>query len=101
MKGVVFEPEPEIAPVSLKATEVDGGGAQGIFIHVRKNRKNRLGGLLLKYDMGIKDTWLTDHIPLSEVKSYYHQAFEDSVTLRDISEEYFISMVEHFLALNT
>lgn len=98
-KGVVFEPEPTIATMAFKATEVDGTGSQGIFIHVRKNRKNRLCGLLLKHDMGLKDAWITPIIPAGEVADYYRQAFAESVTLRDVDLSYFQLMVEHFLAV--
>jgi hypothetical protein len=98
-KEVVFEPEPKLASVKFKATEVDGSGSQGVFIHSRKNRKNRLGGLLLKYGFGMKDAWITPVIPAVEVADYYHQAFEESVTLREIDMAYFQMMVEHFLAV--
>ena len=98
-KEVVFETEPTPAPVKLKATEVDGSGSQGIFIHARKKRKNRLGGLLLKYGFGIKDSWITPMIPAVEVAEYYHQAFEESVTLREVDMPYFKMMIEHFLAV--
>ncbi len=98
-KEVVFEPEPMQATVKLKATEIDGSGSQGIFIHARKKRKNRLGGLLLKYGFGIKDAWITPVIPAVEVADYYHQAFEESVTLREVHIEYFQKIVEHFLAV--
>ena len=98
-KGVVFEPEPILAKMSIKATEVDGTGSQGIFIHVRKKRKNRLCGLLLKFDLGLKDAWITPFIPALEVADYYRQAFEENVTLREVDIYYFQLMVEHFLAL--
>lgn len=98
-KGVVFEGEPKRAKMSIKATEVDGTGSQGIFIHVTKNRKHRLCGLLLKYQTGIKDAWITPFIPAAEVADYYQQAFEESVTLREVDLDYFIMMVEHFLAV--
>ncbi len=98
-KGVVFAPEPEGAKASIKATEVDGTGSQGIFIHARKNRKHRLCGLLLKYDLGLKDAWITPAISAKEVVDYYSQAFDENVTLRDVDLDYFIMMVEHFLAI--
>lgn len=98
-KGVVFEPEPELATMTIKATEVDGTGSQGIFVHVRKNRKNRLCGLLLKFGLGIKDAWVTPVIPAAEVADYYRQAFEESVTLREVDIYYFQMMIEHFLAV--
>lgn len=98
-KGVTFAVEPEPAQANIKATEVDGTGAQGLFIHVRKNRKNRLCGLLLKYSQGLKDAWITPIILASEVKSYYRQAFDENVTLREVNLAYFSTMVEHFLAI--
>lgn len=98
-KGVVFATEAEGAKVGIKATEVDGTGSQGIFIHARKNRKNRLCGLLLKYNLGLKDAWITPVISSKEVTEYYSQAFDENVTLRDVDLSYFIMMVEHFLAL--
>lgn len=98
-KGVIFEPDAVAATAKIKATEVDGSGSQGLFIHIRKNRKNRLGGLLLKFGFGIKDTWITPMIPAAEVKQYYHQAFTESVTLREVDMDYFQMMLEHFLAV--
>lgn len=98
-KEVVFEPEPVANTAQLKATEVDGSGAQGLFIHMRKNRKNRLAGLLLKFGFGIKDAWITPQIPAGEVVEYYNQAFDESVTLRDVTMEYLQLLVEHFLAV--
>lgn len=98
-KEVVFTPESKPATVKIKATEIDGSGSQGIFIHARQNRKNRLGGLLLKYNFGIKDTWITPVIPAAEVVDYYQQAFAESVTLRDVDLAYLQMIIEHFLAI--
>jgi hypothetical protein len=98
-KGVVFEPEPTPVTMKIKATEIDGSGSQGLFIHVGKNRKNRLCGLLFKYDLGIKDAWATPFISATEVADYYRQAFEESVTLREVDVSYLQLMAEHFLAV--
>ncbi|PJD96551.1 MAG: hypothetical protein CK426_07850 [Legionella sp.] len=98
-KGVIFAPELPACEFKVKATEVDGSGSQGLFIHAGKGRKNRLGGLLLKYQAGIKDTWITPEISAAEVADYYHQAFEENVTLRDVDSIYFKLMLEHFLAV--
>lgn len=99
-KGVVFAPEPEVAKILIKATEVDGTCSQGVFLHVRKQRKNRLCGLLLKYNQGIKDAWITGAIPSTEIKNYYRQAFDENVTLREVDLSYFIMLMEHFLAIS-
>ncbi|MCW8445066.1 hypothetical protein OQJ05_13525 [Fluoribacter gormanii] len=98
-QGVVFAPEPEVAKMTIRATEVDGSGSQGVFLHVRKNRKNRLCGLLLKYELGLKDAWITPSLSSKDVKDYYNQAFDENVTLREVDLSYFTMMVEHFLAI--
>jgi hypothetical protein len=99
-KGVVFAQEPkQDFKIGIKTTEVDGMGSQGIFIHARKNRKNKLCGLLLKYGFGLKNVWVTPELSSKEVKDYYSKAFDDSVTLRSVDLSYFIMMVEHFLAV--
>ncbi len=98
-KGVVFESEPKLTTMFIKATEVDGTGSQGLFIHVKNKRKNRLCGLLLKFGLGIKDSWITPTISSAEVSDYYRQAFEESVTLREVDSDYLKMMTEHFLAV--
>lgn len=97
-KGVVFHRFVPATIVQLKASEVDGGGAQGIFVHIRKNRRNRLCGLLLKYHYGIKDAWITPIISASDVKRYYDEAFDDAIVLRAIDLPYLETMTNHFLA---
>ncbi|KTC92062.1 hypothetical protein [Legionella cincinnatiensis] len=98
-KGVVFAPEPEMTHAIIRATEVDGSGSQGVFLHLRKTRKNRLCGLLLKYELGLKDAWITPAISSKDVKDYYKQAFDENVTLREVDLSYFTMIVEHFLAV--
>ncbi|KTD07560.1 exonuclease SbcCD subunit D C-terminal domain-containing protein [Legionella jamestowniensis] len=97
--GVVFHTEQSSPLISIKASEVDGSGAQGIFIHVKKRGKDYLCGLLFKYDYGIKDAWITPAIQADDIPKYYHEAFDDSVTLREIDTSYLLMMVGHFLAL--
>jgi hypothetical protein len=99
-KGVIFHREKTYASiVQIKASEVDGGGAQGIFIHMRKKRKNRLCGLLLKDHVGIKDAWITPVISMADVRHYYNDAFDDSLVLRKIDLSYLMLMTNHFLAI--
>ena len=83
----------------IKASEVDGSGAQGIFIHLKKNRKHRLCGLLFKQEVGIKDAWITPVISMKDIERYYEEAFDDSVMLRDVDMTYIQIMTGHFLAL--
>ncbi|MDF1758311.1 MAG: hypothetical protein P1U74_08445 [Legionellaceae bacterium] len=99
-KGVVFHREKSHASVvQMQASEVDGGGAQGIFIHTRKNRKNRLCGLLLKDHIGIKDAWMTPVISATDVRHYYKEAFDDSLVLRKIDIDYLVMLTNHFLSV--
>lgn len=99
-KGVIFHREEnKTSIVQLKASEIDGGGAQGIFIHLRKRRQNRLCGLLLKQSLGIKDAWITPVISATDVRRYYEEAFDESLVLRDVDMHYFMIMTNHFLAL--
>ena len=97
-KGVVFSNEVKTPTIRIKASEIDGSGAQGIFIHLKKNRKNRLCGLLFKYGIGIKDAWITPFISASDIDRYYDEAFDDSVMLRDVDTSYLMLITGHFLA---
>ncbi|ARG99095.1 hypothetical protein [Legionella micdadei] len=98
-KGVVFSVESEKPTMRIKASEVDGSGAQGIFIHIKKDKINRLCGLLFKQDLGIKDAWITPEIKAKDVVKYYDEAFDDSVTLREVDVTYLTMAVGHFLNL--
>lgn len=98
-KEVVFHRETPAKIIQLKASEIDGGGAQGVFLHIRKKGKNRLCGLLYKYHLGIKDAWMTPVIPAKEVQHYYKEAFDDSIILRSVDLDYFTMLTNHFLAV--
>ena len=98
-KGVVFSSETSTATIRIQASEVDGSGAQGIFIHMKKNRKNRLCGLLFKQEVGIKDAWITPLISSRDISRYYDEAFGDNIMLRSIDLSYLMMMTNHFLAL--
>ncbi len=98
-KGVVFAHDIKPATIlQIKASEIDGAGAQGIFVHIRHNRKHHFCGLLVKQDVGIKDAWITEPVPAKEVSHYFNDSFEGNVTLRDVSFEYLTFMLNHFLA---
>jgi hypothetical protein len=98
-KGVVFSSGGLKPSIHIKATEIDGSGAQGIFLHLKINQQNRLCGLLFKQDLGIRDAWITPEIPEEEVAKYYDETFDSSVTLREVDVSYLLMMIGHFLAL--
>ncbi|MGQ3891613.1 hypothetical protein [Legionella sp. CNM-4043-24] len=97
MKGVVFQKAAKAPTIQIKATEVDGTGAQGLFIHVRQGRRNRLCGLLFKEGVGIKDAWITPVMTAAEAKAYYQEAFDETVTVRNVDEDYLTLITNHFL----
>lgn len=97
-KGVVFHRAKPARIVQLKTSEVDGGGAQGVFIHIRRKKQNRLAGLLFKRGLGIKDAWVTPDIPQENVRRYYDETFDESVVLRIADVDYLELLVNHFLA---
>ncbi|MCE3045082.1 hypothetical protein [Legionella sp. 16cNR16C] len=98
-KGVILQPPPHGEIKRIKASEVDGSGAQGLFIHVKLGRNNRLCGLLFKDEIGIKDVWVTPIMTTAEINRYYEEAFDDSVTLRVVDLDYHRVICEHFLAM--
>lgn len=98
-KGVVFHrPKTFFKITQLKASEIDGGGAQGIFLQLKKHQKNRLCGMLFKQNHGIKEAWMTPIVTADEVKHYYDEAFDDTLELRAVDLDYLKMMTEHFLA---
>lgn len=99
-KGVLFTPGNNTVKIKrIRASEVDGSGAQGLFLHIQKNKKNFLCAVLLKQDLGIKEVWVTIQKSAREISRYYNDAFDDTVTLRDVDPSYFFLMTEHFLSL--
>lgn len=97
-RGVLF-PKPEPKEVlKLQASEIDGGGAEGLFLQLKADKRIRLSGVLVKTGFGLKDAWMTPTITQTEAKRYYQQVFEDGVTLRGVDLPYFMQITNHFLA---
>ncbi|MFA5958968.1 MAG: hypothetical protein WC785_00445 [Tatlockia sp.] len=99
-KGVIFSKAKPLKIVSIKASEIDGGGAQGIFIHLKKGKKHRLSGLLFKENFGVKDAWITPEVNADEIDKYYVEAFDDSITLREVDASYLGMLTNHFLEVS-
>lgn len=98
-KGVTFCVDKKMPTLRIKASEVDGTGSQGLFIHGKYARKNQLCGLLFKLDVGIKDAWITPDLSIQEVARHYDESFDDNVTLRKVDQAYLVMMTNHFLAV--
>lgn len=93
----------QLAPESayqIYATELDGAGSQGLLIHLSSgSRRHKVCGVLYKYGVGIKDVWMTMPLLKKELKAYYRDVFDESVTLREVDLAYLQRFINHFLAL--
>lgn len=98
-KGVIFHRKPAAKIINIKASEVDGSGAQGVFLHIKLKQKHRLCGLLFKDQIGIKDAWITPVLDPIEVSQYNEDAFDGSLMLREVDLSYLMMMTNHFLAI--
>ena len=98
-KGVVYATINPSTLISLHATEVDGSGAQGVFFTLRRDRKQRLCGLLFKQDVGLKEAWMTTSLSAADAKRYHEEAFDDRVMLRPVELNFLQTMTNHFLSL--
>jgi len=98
-QGVVYPPHITPPQMKLQASEVDGGGAQGLFIQVSEPAGHRLGNILFKQGIGIKDVWITPYIKKTHMKGYLKEAFDGNVTLRTVDLPYLLRLVNHFLGL--
>ncbi|MDF1828367.1 MAG: hypothetical protein P1U39_08830 [Legionellaceae bacterium] len=97
-KGVVFQKETPAKLAKMQASEIDGGGAQGLFLQIKQGRATRLAGVLFKDGFGVKDSWITPAITAAEAKHYCREVLDDGVTLRNVDLEYITMMTNHFLA---
>ncbi len=97
LKEVIFQESEPAVLVKIIASEIDGGGAQGLFIKIRRKRKYRMCGLLMKSGYGIKDVWLTPYLSATEMKQYEKDVFNDDVVTREVDIDYCQMMIEHFL----
>ena len=75
-QGVVFAPSSSASILKLRASEIDGSGAQGLFIEINVKRKMRVCGILLKQALGVKDAWLTPVLSAKELVNYKHEVFD-------------------------
>jgi hypothetical protein len=98
-KGVVFAKPTPSKLVKSQASEIDGGGAEGLFLQLKKGRSTRLAGLLFKNGFGIKDAWITPGITVGEVTQYCRDVLDDGVMLRRVDLDYITRMTNHFLAV--
>ncbi len=97
-KGVVFATVKPAKLVKVQASEIDGGGAEGLFLQLKEKGHVRLAGVLFKDGFGVKDAWITPGITVDEVTRYCKEVLDDGVTLRRVDLDYVCMMTNHFLA---
>lgn len=98
-KGIMFPQKRLRRQLKLYATEVDGGGAQGMFVHMHTAKSHRICGFLFKDTIGIKEVWLTSAMDLQEVQQYYREVFNERMMLRTVNWDYVYKICNHFLAM--
>lgn len=88
--------------IRYEACLFDGSGVQMIFIETEQGKNCRLGGFLVKHEVGIRDAWMTSvHMPEKELRSLRRQLQkEQPLPLSQVSEEYVAQIASHFMALN-
>lgn len=98
-KGVVFEATSKAQKFKILASEIDGLGAQGLFLEIKQKNKYKIGGILLKLDYGIKEVWVTPLLSLKDLTQYYKDTASDILVLRAVDNEYLEMIINHFLAV--
>lgn len=98
-KGVIFNKTSDLKNYKIHASEIDGVGAEGIFVDAVDKRKHRICGILVKKNFGIKEAWVTPYLKANDVSRYYKESFADTVMLREVDKDFFTTIVNHFLAL--
>lgn len=88
-----------LATAKIKATEIDGDGAQGIYLHLHTDNGHRLCGILVERGRGIKDAWVTNCMNYNDFFKFYKQIQSDSCELRVVDYDYLTIIINHFLAV--
>lgn len=87
-KGATFAELRQGKIVEILATEMDGSGAQALFLLIKRRKGYQAGGLLVKRYFGIKDTWLSPLLKKEEAKNYAQQSLQGSFYLRKVDQQY-------------
>lgn len=97
-KGVIFCHAVPAIKYKITASEIDGTGAQGLYIHLQANGKNKICSLLFKQGIGIKNIWTTPFISKAEGQKLLKKTATNLVML-EVNFSYLLQITEHFLAL--
>jgi len=98
VKGVQpaqWAPAPELA---LRASPIDGSGAQSMLFTTRSGRSGLLAGLLLKQGFGIRDAWCNRDVPSREITSAVAE-MQRKLAMPELERSYIDLAVQHGIAL--
>ncbi len=98
VKGVQpaqWERGPEVV---LRASSIDGAGAQSLLIATRSGRSGLIAGLLLKQGFGIRDAWCHRDTPRREIASMVAE-MQRQVVAPEIERSYIDLVVQHEIAV--
>jgi hypothetical protein len=96
-KGIPFARHEKRKIIDIKATEMDGSGAQAIFFLIKQKSHFQATGLLIKRDFGIKDTWISPPLDKEKAKNYATQGIGRDIILRKVDAHYVEALVAHHL----
>jgi hypothetical protein len=98
LKGVQpaqWEPPPELA---LRASSIDGSGAQSMLCASRSGKSGLFAGMLLKLGFGIRDAWCNLDMMRREIASMVANAQREMV-VPEVERSYIDAVVQHGIAL--
>lgn len=91
-----------LAPVQVRevrASGIDGSGAQTIFVIAKEGRKRAVASLLVKHGLGVRDAWVQHRLSKNQAEDFV-AGVEDRLDLFAASLEYLNLVLPHALAAN-
>jgi hypothetical protein len=83
---------------AIHASNIDGAGAQSVFVVAKDGRRRAIGSLLVKQSVGIADAWCLREQTKSEVNEFL-DTVRASVSILPVTLDFMDSLVEHHLAV--
>jgi hypothetical protein len=98
MKGVQPAQWDPPGDLILRASSIDGSGAQSILLASRTGKTGIAAGLLLKLSFGMRDAWYHRDVPRREIASMLAGAQREMVT-PEVERSYVDLAVQHGIAI--
>ncbi len=97
-KGVDCAPWDPGGTVEIRASAIDGSGAQGLLAASQEGKRYRLSSVLLKQDVGVLDAWSGERSSKRQIAQTFEEA-SDSTPFMMVSRGYLDQAVCHHLAI--